>query len=340
MPARFGRRRFIAGMAVSLAATACGGASRQRDGGSITVANFPFYVDADTNPGFTAATGIAVQYHEEIVDEDVWSANVRERLKRGEPLGRDVVIVSDWVAAQLDRQGWLSGDDRTTWAQGMVGIAYDRRATGRELTRISDLFQSDLLGRVAMPADARSTLGMALLADGVDPSVATAADIRASSERLANSRRIGQVLPFDGVRPIHKLVRGDAAAIVTRASDTVGLESAHPDIRFVVPEEGGLLLTDVGAIPSSASNPAGAASYLEYTNDPNHAVTRFRSVPAMWTVDGVTARMQRNAPDVVSDPRRNPSADVRARLKPFRILDDGEDAQLRDAFAGVVTVDR
>ncbi len=341
MPARFGRRRFLAGVGAStVLVAACANNPKPRAAGSIAVANFPFYIDAETNPGFTASTGTRVEYHEEIVDEDVWLANTRARLERRDPFGRDVVVVSDWAAALLDGHGWLSAGDRATWAQGMVGIAYDRNATGRDLHRVADLFQPDLKGRVAVPNDARATLGMALFADGVDPAVASMDELTATAARLQNSARLGQIVPIDGGGPIDKLLAGHVAAAVARASDTVGLESSHPDVRFVVPDEGGLLLTDVVATTSSAANPAGASSYIRYASDPDHAATRFRSVPAMWTIDGVTERLATAAPAILSDARRDPPADVRARLRPFRILDEEDDARLRDAFAEVVAADR
>jgi spermidine/putrescine transport system substrate-binding protein len=304
------------------------------------VANFPFYIDADTNPGFTAATGTRVEYHEEIVDEDVWLANARARLQNHEAFGRDVVVVSDWAAALLDDRGWLARGDRVTWAQGMVGIAYSRDTARRDLTRVSELFEPDLAGRVALPNDARAAIGIALFADGVDPSQATTDEINETAGRLRNSMRLGQIVSFAGGRPIDKLLAGDVAAVVTRASDTVGIEATHPDVRFVVPEEGGLLLTDVAAVTASAAYPAGASSYIRYASDPDHAATRFRSVPAMWTIDGVSERLARSAPSVLSDPRRNPPADVRARLRSFRVLDEDEDATLRQVFAGVVGADR
>src|SRR6476661_4447085 len=162
MPA-LGRRRFLGGMAVLAAssvsglAAACGSGGRRtaEAKGTISIANFPFYIDAHTNPGFTAQTGIDVEYHEEVVDEAAWLSNVRARLDKGEPLGRDVVIVSDWVAAHLAHASALSSLHPITWAQGMVGVAYDRTATGHDLTRIADLFAEDLRGRVALPSDPR-----------------------------------------------------------------------------------------------------------------------------------------------------------------------------------------
>jgi spermidine/putrescine transport system substrate-binding protein len=344
MPAPIGRRRFLAGAAAMAAASVAACSSRARalgaPAGVITVANFPFYIDATTNPGFTSATGIDVEYHEEIVDEAVWLANGLQRVVSGQPLGRDVVVVSDWAAAQLARHGAVPATGNATWAQGMVGIAYDRRALGRDLTSAKELFQPDLHGRVVLPNDARHALGIALLADDVDPSTATMDEIAATATHLANSVQLGQLLPVDGAHPIDKLIAGDASAIVTSASDTVGIEVLHPGVQFVVPLEGGLLLTDVAAVTNSAANATGGHRYVDYAGEPAHAADRFRAVPAMWTIDGVTARLDAIAPAVVADPRRNPPLDVRARLRSFRILDDDEDARLRDLFATAVTPGR
>jgi spermidine/putrescine transport system substrate-binding protein len=175
-----------------------------------------------------------------------------------------------------------------------------------------------------------------LLADGVDPASATASDIATSAGHLANSVKLGQVLPFDGTPPVRRLAAGDAAAAVVRASDVVGLDHANPTLRFVLPDEGGLLLTDVAVIPRRADNRDGAVRYLDYVCDPDHAAARFRSVPALWPIDGVEARLRRDAPDVAADPRRNPSLDARARLHRFVELSDDGEAELADAFAGVV----
>ena len=112
---------------------------------------------------------------------------------------------------------------------------------------------------------------MALFADGVDPASASMDEMMATAARLQNSARLGQMVPIGGGGPIDKLLAGDVAAAVARASDTVGLESSHPDVRFVVPDEGGLLLTDVVATTSSAANPTGASSYIRYASDPDHA---------------------------------------------------------------------
>ena len=309
----------------------------------MVVANHPLYIDAGTNSGFEAVTGIRVEYHEEVTDDGAWLASVTPQLERGESLDLDVVVVSDWAADRLARRGWLVPGTAPTWALGMTGVAYDAHAVdavGGEIVRLAQLFQPPLHGRVALPTDLRTALGTALLADHVDPSTVTLEQATATAARLANSVKVAQVLPFDHSNPIDHLVAGECAAAVVRASDTVGLERDRPDIRFVVPEEGGLLLTDVVVMPLTGANPDAARRYVEYVNDPVHAAERFRALPVVWPRGPVDAQLAARAPEVVADPRRNPPDDIRARLRTFRFLDDGDDRAFAALFDGVIHATR
>jgi hypothetical protein len=56
----------------------------------------------------------------------------------------------------------------------------------------------------------------------------------------------------------------------------------------------------------------------------------------LWDDTQVTTRLQHEAPEVVADPLRNPPPDVRARLRGFRLLDDGEEAELANAFSDAI----
>ncbi len=106
-----------------------------------------------------------------------------------------------------------------------------------------------------------------------------------------NSVRLGQILPFaepGGAVPLDRLLQGDVDAAISRASDVVGLEHEHPDLRFVVPDEGGLLLTDIARVSFDTANPVGANAYLDYVDTPEHAADRYRSLPVMWPLDRST----------------------------------------------------
>ncbi len=346
MPALFDRRSLFVGAAACALAACTGTRQRARPavGRRIAVSNHAFYIDADTNPGFTAATGITVDYHEDVVDGVL-------------PAHRDVVVTDEHDALAIAATGGLHAIDRgavpnvthvsvpvrdpsTTvpWAQGIVGIAYDRRALGRDVRAIAELFRSDLHGRVALADDRRATLGVAMLADGIDPAAATVDDAVATAALVGNSVALGQVVVARS--PVQALLAGDVDVVVTRASDTVGLEASRPDVVFVVPDEGGMLVTDVLVVPRDAADADGAFAYVDYVCDPAHAAARFRSLPVVWTIDGVEPRLSHDAPDVVADPRRNPPAALRARLHTFAFLDDRDEQQVAAAFDAAVRVPR
>lgn len=336
MPARLSRRGFVFGGGTALL-VACSRTTSGVRGAPppVVVANHPVYVDAATNAGFTVSTGSAVEYHEEITDDGAWLASVEPRFARDRTIGRDVVVVADWVADRLSTSGWLAGPS-VTWALNMVGIAYRSdayRAGSYRPTRVTDLFREDVRGRAALPTDVRATFGMALLADRVDPATVTVDQMRATAGRLHNSVLLGQVLPFDGTRPLERLVNGEADVGVVVASEIVG----HDELAFVVPDEGGLQLVDVAVIPTGAPNPTGAQRYLDYVADPVRVADRVRVVPVMWEPnDTVAETLRRDAPAVLDDPRRNPSAEVRARLHRFRSLSVQDDSVFTDLFHAMI----
>ena len=302
------------------------------------VGNHPLYIDTVTNRAFESATRIPIEYHEDIADDGAWLASVTPQLERGASIDRDVVVVSDWVAQRLDDRGWLDAPPSCIWALGMTGIAYN--ATATEPRRLAELFQPPLHNRVALPTDMRVALGTALLTDAVDPSRVTMAQATATATRLANSITLGQIKPFDGSRPLDRLLAGDVDAAIVRASDTVGLEHDHPDIRFVVPDEGGLLLADMAVTLVSGPNFTAALQYLNYIEDPRHAVDRYRALPVMWPTGPLDDRLRTAAPDAFADVRRNPPPDVRARLRPFRLLTQADDDVYTSLFQSVIHANR
>src|SRR4051794_1583048 len=341
MPVQVSRRSVLAGAAAAVTVATIAACTKQRATAPerpLIVGNHPLYIDGATNRRFEAASHIPVEYHEDITDDAGWLVGVTPRLARHESIDRDVVIVSDWAAHRLVDGGWLEAPPFCIWAKGMTGIAYN--ATVTEPRRLADLFQPPLHDRVALPSDMRLALGTALLADRVNPQTVTVAQASETATRLANSISLHQIKPFDSSRPIDRLVAGDVDAAIVRASDTVGLEREHNDIRFVVPEEGGLLLSDMAVVPVNGPNPDAARRYLAYVDDPEHAVDRFRVLPVLWPQGPLDERLRTVAPDAVADPRRNPPPEVRARLRSFRFLTEADDDAFTAVFERVVHANR
>lgn len=75
--------------------------------------NWPLYIDTDDDTGeypslvaFQEATGIDVSYTEDINDNNEFFAKVRTQLEQGQDIGRDIVVLTDWMAALWIQSGY------------------------------------------------------------------------------------------------------------------------------------------------------------------------------------------------------------------------------------------
>ncbi|MDF9815972.1 spermidine/putrescine-binding protein [Streptomyces sp. SPB162] len=155
----------------------------------LNFANWPLYIDVDeknaqqrpTLDAFTARTGIKVQYTEEINDNDEFFGKISPALMNHQDIGRDLIVVSDWMSARYVRLGWVQEMDRARqpnvtkyldpllrdpafdrgrrfavpWQSGITGIAYNKKALGREIQHVSDLWAPDLKQGDAAVRDGR-----------------------------------------------------------------------------------------------------------------------------------------------------------------------------------------
>ena len=75
----------------------------------LVVSNWPAYIDPATKKqkntleDFESATGISVDYTDDVSDNAEFFAKVRNQLGGCEPIGRDLMVLTDWMAAQDDR---------------------------------------------------------------------------------------------------------------------------------------------------------------------------------------------------------------------------------------------
>ena len=115
---------------VAMVATACGASGS--DAGTATGApsaataadlsdtektanwsNWPLYLDINDDTGeyptlkaFQDANGIAVTYTEDVNDNNEFYAKVRTQLEQGQDIGRDLVVLTDWMAALWIQNGF------------------------------------------------------------------------------------------------------------------------------------------------------------------------------------------------------------------------------------------
>ncbi len=82
--------------------------------GNLMIAQWPLYVDPGkrgTIAEFEKASGVDVKYVEEINDNNEFFGKLRPMLESGDAGGRSLITVSDWLAARMDKLGYLKHFD-------------------------------------------------------------------------------------------------------------------------------------------------------------------------------------------------------------------------------------
>ena len=351
---------------------ACGGGPRGGSGARdrrLVIANWPLYIDTSRpgQPGsverFEKASGIRVTYNEEINDSQAFFARLRPELAAGHRIAADLFVVTYWLIDRLRRLGWLEplelslipnaanltptlrrpywdpeGKFTLPWQAGIAGIAYNIRATGRELNSIDDLFAQDLHGRVGLLSEMRDTMGLMMLADGQDPSKPSMATAKNAFERLRQGRASGQIRAFTGNNYMNDLLNGNFKACMAWSGDVAQLARDQPDLRFVVPDSGGMRWVDVMAVPRRARHPREAAEWMNFVYNPVQAAQITQAVHYISPVQGVQELLasQPSTAAEAKDPLLFPDAALNSRLHVFGPLPPDEEARFEERFATIV----
>lgn len=377
--ARLNRRQFIgrAGMfagAVALGPTvlaACGDDDDEEPSGNgngngtgatgtVAFENWPFYIDEDQQvfANFRDATGVSVSYGEGINSNEEYFATVREDLERGNPIGADIVVLTDWMAARWIDLGYVAelnkdnipnaanlvselqspdfDSDRTytlPWQSGITGIGYNPELTGREITSMNDIFDSEFAGHITILDEMRDTVGLVMLSMGVSPSEATLDEMLEAVARLEQARDDGQFRRVTGNDYGDDLAAGNTWIAIAWSGDVAQLQLDNPDLQFVVPDEGAMLWSDNMLVPVNASNQAGAEQLMNFVYDPEQAAIITNDVQFISPVEGVEEFMD---PELAENPLINPTAEMRENLHIFRGLSSEEEEELVTRFEGLV----
>src|ERR1039457_4986846 len=234
-------------------------------------------------------TGLVVEYSEPVQANDQFVGQMGVQLALGRSPGYDLVVVSDWMVAQLIDLGWIQPlspaavpnaarlvpefrnsplpDVRRyalPWQGGFTGIAWNLSATHRPVTSMSDLLTSpDLRGRVGLVAEMGDVMGLIMLGMGVNPAAFTDAEFDAALRQLDQAAGAGQVRTVTNDYTA-MLASGEIAACTAWAGDILDMQQTYPQLRFALPEAGGMLWTDDMVIPAFTPHKENAARLSAY----------------------------------------------------------------------------
>ncbi len=310
---------------------------------------------------FAEATGIDMKYTETYNDNVEYFAKIQPVLGTGKTIDPDIFAPTSWLAGRLIQLGWVdklpldmvpnavnlradlqkptwdpTGEYSLPWQTGFAGIAYNIDVTGRELTSTADLFDPEFSGKIGMLTEMRDTMGLLMLADGVDISTVTTFDEAAPSfERLEKAKNDGQIRRFTGNDYMNDLSTGNFAACVGWSGDVVQLSRDNPAIRFIIPEEGGTAWADTMVMPAGAVNRDAAAKWMDFVYDPVQAAQITAWVQYLSPVAGVRDELVKIDPELADNPLLFPDDATIARTHTFANLAEDVEAEYDAAFSAI-----
>ena len=325
-----------------------------------TFANWPLYMDKALLKDFDKEYGGKVKYVEEINDNYEFFSKVRQQLQNGQPIGRDIVVLTDYMAQRWVKDGYTEPIDKKNvpnaknlvanlqtiaydpersytlpYQSGAVGIGYNIEKTGRELTSIDDFFDPEFKGRVTMfsePYDAASTV---LIQQGKDPEKATIDELLEAIEVISKANDEGQFRRFTGNDYSTDLTKGNAWVCMAYSGDLVQLQSDNPNLRFAYPEQGAVRFTDNMMMPAKVEHPYAAETMMNYLYEPEVAAKLAAYVNYISPVDGIKEILEKSDPEIASNELIFPPDEVAAKLKNYPQLTPAEERQMREAMAQV-----
>jgi spermidine/putrescine transport system substrate-binding protein len=336
---------------------------------TLNFSNWPSYMDeADqkvngktvlpTLAAFEKKSGIKVTYTADVNDNAEFYAKVKDQLGACQPTGRDIFVLTDWMAARMTALGWIQKLDHANlpnldanllaslkapgwdpkrehsvpWQSGLTGIAYNAKHT-REVKSFTDLLtRSDLKGKVTLLSEMRDTMLFMLKIVGADPARFTDEEWGKALEKLKGYVASSQVRRFTGNDYIQDLNAGNIAACEAWSGDVLALQADNPDIKFVVPEEGLSLWSDNMLVPNKSAHKANAEALMNYYYTPEVAATLAAWVNYICPVQGAQQAMEKIDPELVHNPLIFPDATVLAKASSFMALDETKAKQYESDF--------
>ncbi|MDH6129155.1 spermidine/putrescine ABC transporter substrate-binding protein [Kitasatospora sp. GP82] len=338
----------------------------------VDFSNWPLYIDVDeknkdrhpTLDGFTAATGVKVRYNEDVNDNVEFFGKIKPQLAAGQDTGRDLMVLTDWMAGRLIRLGWVQRLDPANvtnailnlenrfrvpdwdpgnrysypWAGIQVVVAYNRKATrGKPVTSVSQLLDDpELKGRVTFLSEMRDTVGMVLLDQGKDPAKLTTADYDAAIARLQKGVDDKQIRKFTGNDYGQELSSGDIAACLAWGGDLIQLRADNPDIEYVIPDQGYVASTDNLLIPARAQHKKNAELLINFYYQQKIAAELTAGINYVSPVAGIKDELARLAPDVAENPLVVPTPEMAAKVHVFRTLTEAEETDFEGKFSKLI----
>ena len=368
--ARATRRQFLGRSAAAAAVLAIGpslvAACGSKPGPSapvsnaLRISNWPFYMADGFIADFQNKAGITVDYREDFNDNEEWFAKVNELLSRKQDIGCDLVVPTSFMVGRLHSLGWLNNFNAANipnlknmrpdllnasvdpgrkfsapYMSGLVGLAYNRAVTGRDIKTIEDLWDPAFKGKISMFADAQDGLGMIMLSQGNSPENPTTETVRKAVDLVKEQKDKGQVRKFTGNDYINDLAAGNVIAGQAYSGDIVQLQADNPDLQFVVPVTGGTIFIDTMVIPYTTQHQDWAETWINYVYDRQNYARLIAHIKYVPVLSSMLDDLNKIDPKLAADPLINPPPSVLDNVKSWPALSDQQTQEFNKMYAAV-----
>jgi spermidine/putrescine transport system substrate-binding protein len=284
-----------------VAAGSCTSVDKSASEKTINFSNWIGYVDPIKKPGSTITefedqTGIQVTYNTDVDDNEEFFAKVSPQLESCKSTGRDVFVLTDWMATRMIELGWLQKLDHSKmpnvdanivdflkapafdpkreysvpWQSGMTGICYNSELTD-PVTSFQELMtRSDLHGKVEVLTEMRDTMGLTLLTMGSNPEDFTDDEFTAAIDKLQGFVDNGQIRKLAGNSYVDDMRSGNIVACEAWSGDVINLLGGDP-YKYVQPEEGFMIWTDNMLVPNKGEHKSNVEELMNFYYDPVNA---------------------------------------------------------------------
>jgi spermidine/putrescine transport system ATP-binding protein len=319
---------------------------------------------------FAAQYGVEVNYaNAEIDGNESFMATITPQLEAGVPTGWDLIVLTDFMAAKVIEAGWAEPLDPAVtataaanvrdelrgmpwdpeftyhypWQSGATGVGYNSESTGRELTKLEDLFDPAFAGKVTLLDDVHDTFPLIhtmLQARGeasATPSESmTVEDAQVVHDFLKPYVDNGHIRAFRGNAYLQDFGSGDTWVAMVWSGDLAS--SAGPNDVFVYPEEGSNLFTDNMLIPKGAVNKYTAELMIDWVYDVDRAARIANFVYYISPVKGVAEAIKAIDEEAATNPLLFPPPDVLAKQHPQPQWDDATESAVAGLYADLAGV--
>ncbi len=178
------------------------------------------------------------------------------------------------------------------WIWGTTGLAYNEKCTGTAIDSWKALWDPAYKGKIYMLDNMLSAYIPALQVNGLKATSTSEKDIAKATQSLLDQKPL--LAGYNSSNYSDLLASGDACVAEAYGGSAIAkVTAANPDVKFVIPKEGGTLWVDGFSVAKNAPHADAAYKWLNFTLRPE--------IAAMATNDGGSATANEAAKADITD---------------------------------------